>query len=123
MTSKKPFIPNYISEIPFEQRQNESTRMREKYPDRIPVIVERNNSCKLPVIDKKKYLVPSDLTIGHFTHIVRKRIKLEQTTALFLFINDTIPSTSALMTTIYEHHKNDDGFLYIIYTGENAFGE
>jgi GABA(A) receptor-associated protein len=27
-----------------------------------------------------------------------------------------------LMRTIYEQYKDDDGFLYIVYSGENTFG-
>jgi len=29
---------------------------------------------------------------------------------------------AALMTDIYEDHKDEDGFLYITYSGENTFG-
>ena len=36
------------------------------------------------------------------------------TTALFL--------CSASMGQVYEEHKDDDGFLYIAYSGENTFG-
>ena len=36
--------------------------MREKYQDRIPVIVEKAAGGDIPDIDKKKYLVPTDLT-------------------------------------------------------------
>ena len=36
--------------------------MREKYADRIPVIVEKAAGGDIPDIDKKKYLVPTDLT-------------------------------------------------------------
>ena len=36
--------------------------MREKYQDRIPVIVEKASGGDIPDIDKKKYLVPTDLT-------------------------------------------------------------
>ena len=49
-----------------EKRKNESSRIRDKYPDRIPVIVERANKSDMPEIDKKKYLVPGDLTVGQF---------------------------------------------------------
>jgi GABA(A) receptor-associated protein len=38
--------------------------MREKYQDRIPVIVEKASGGDIPDIDKKKYLVPTDLTGG-----------------------------------------------------------
>ncbi len=29
---------------------------------------------------------------------------------------------AALMSSIYEDHKDEDGFLYITYSGENTFG-
>jgi len=35
----------------------------QKYPDRIPVICEKNERSDIATIDKKKYLVPSDLTV------------------------------------------------------------
>lgn len=27
------------------------------------------------------------------------------------------------MSTIYEEHKDEDGFLYVLYSGENTFGQ
>ena len=33
-----------------------------------------------------------------------------------------LPASSALMSNIYLKHKDEDGFLYIRYSGENAFG-
>lgn len=29
---------------------------------------------------------------------------------------------AALMSSIYEDHRDEDGFLYITYSGENTFG-
>lgn len=29
---------------------------------------------------------------------------------------------AALMSSVYEDHKDEDGFLYITYSGENTFG-
>ena len=43
--------------------------------------------------------------------------------AIFIFVNDILPPTAALISTIYEEHKDEDGFLYILYSGENTFGE
>ena len=105
-----------------EKRKNESSRMTEKYPCRVPVIVEKHLDADLPDIDKKKYLVPTDLTIGQFIHVIRKRIKLTPEKAIFIFVNNLLPATSALMSTIYESQKDEDGFLYISYNGENVFG-
>jgi GABA(A) receptor-associated protein len=59
-----------------EDRISESTRIRAKYPDRVPCIVEKAEKSDIPTIDKKKFLVPSDLTIGQFVYVIRKRIKL-----------------------------------------------
>lgn len=74
-------------------------------------------------IDKKKYLVPSDLTVGQFVYVIRKRIKLSPEKAIFIFVDEVLPPTAALMSSIYEEHKDEDGFLYISYSGENTFGE
>jgi GABA(A) receptor-associated protein len=57
---------------PFEQRCNESKRIREKYADRIPIIVEVAKRSSLPPLDKCKYLVPQDLTVGQFVYVIRK---------------------------------------------------
>jgi GABA(A) receptor-associated protein len=72
----------------FEKKYNESKRVRDKYPERIPVIVGKAKGCNLNDIDKKKYLVPCDLTIGQFISIIRQRIKLSPDKAIFIFINN-----------------------------------
>ncbi|KAJ2493230.1 Autophagy- protein 8 [Coemansia sp. RSA 2050] len=105
-----------------EKRKAESDRIRQKYPDRIPVICEKVEKSDIQTIDKKKYLVPSDLTVGQFVYVIRKRIKLSPEKAIFIFVNEILPPTAALMSTVYEEHKDSDGFLYITYSGENTFG-
>jgi GABA(A) receptor-associated protein len=69
-----------------------------------------------------RYLVPADLTVGQFVYVVRKRIKLGAEKAIFVFVKNTLPPTAALMSAIYEEHKDEDGFLYMTYSGENTFG-
>ena len=65
------------------------------------------------MIDKKKYLIPSNLTIGQFCYVICKCIKLTLEKAIFIFVNEVLPPTAALMSSIYEEHKDEDGFLYI----------
>jgi GABA(A) receptor-associated protein len=89
----------------------------------VPVICEKADRSDIPDIDKKKYLVPADLTVGQFHYVIRKRIKLAPEKALFLFCNNSIPPNAALMSTVYEENKDEDGFLYIQYSGESTFGE
>jgi len=120
------YLPNMRSkfkdEHPFEKRKAEAERIRQKYADRIPVICEKVEKSDIATIDKKKYLVPSDLTVGQFVYVIRKRIKLSPEKAIFIFVDEVLPPTAALMSSIYEEHKDEDGFLYITYSGENTFG-
>ena len=77
----------------------------------------------LVIFEKTKFLIPGDLTIGQFIYVIRKRVKLIETDSLFLFINDkTIPLSSSLISSVYEEHKDEDGFLYVSYCNENVFG-
>uniref|UniRef100_A0A493TIL6 GABA type A receptor associated protein like 1 n=1 Tax=Anas platyrhynchos platyrhynchos TaxID=8840 RepID=A0A493TIL6_ANAPP len=55
------------------------------------VIVEKAPKARVPDLDKRKYLVPSDLTVGQFYFLIRKRIHLRPEDALFFFVNNTIP--------------------------------
>ncbi|KAF4203875.1 hypothetical protein CNMCM8927_008258 [Aspergillus lentulus] len=132
----------FKDEHPFEKRKAEAERIRQKYADRIPeqdslsplvrvlikqplpqVICEKVEKSDIATIDKKKYLVPADLTVGQFVYVIRKRIKLSPEKAIFIFVDEVLPPTAALMSSIYEEHKDEDGFLYITYSGENTFGD
>ena len=107
----------------FETRKKESDKIKTKYPNRFPVIVNKSSKSTLEDIERSKFLVPGDLTIGQFICIVRKRIKLNETESVFLFINNnTVPATSSTIASIYEEYKDEDGFLYITYCNENEFG-
>jgi GABA(A) receptor-associated protein len=116
-------METFKDKFSLEKRKEESSRIRKKYPDRVPVIVEKAKSSDIDNIDKKKFLVPTDLTIGQFVYVVRKRIKLKPEKAIFMFINNTLPPTSSLMSQIYNQHKDVDGFLYVVYSGESTFGK
>ena len=113
---------SFKEEHPLEKRKAEAERIRAKYPDRVPVICEKADRSDIPDIDKKKYLVPADLTVGQFHYVIRKRIKLAPEKALFLFCSNSIPPNAALMSTVYEEQKDEDGFLYVEYSGESTFG-
>ena len=108
----------------FEERLSESNKIIEKYPDRVPIIVERSPDCNnIPQIDKKKYLVPHDLTVGQFIYIIRKRISLEPDKAIFIFVKNNLPAPARDIVEIYKEYKDKDGFLYVTYSGENTFGK
>ena len=120
---KQPDTNSFKTKFTFEKRKSESDTILVKYPNRIPIIIERDSRSKdVPDIDKKKYLVPDDLTMGQFVYVIRRRLKLEQEKAIFIFVNNILPPTSAFVQQVYEEHRDDDGFLYVTYSGENSFG-
>lgn len=104
------------------------------------VIVEKAPKARIGDLDKKKYLVPSDLTgkhcimcvwtvfkrhcyikvlnlyclwsVGQFYFLIRKRIHLRAEDALFFFVNNVIPPTSATMGLLYQ--ASDLHIFYLI---------
>lgn len=66
LASQSPSLSSgssYLLPSVIEKRKAEANRIRAKYPDRVPVIAEKAQKSDIPDIDKKKYLVPSDLTV------------------------------------------------------------
>lgn len=108
-------------------RSAESEKIIHKFPGRIPVILEirHTEQHKLPPLDKAKFLVPEELTVGQFIFVIRRRIHLSHEKALFLFLNNhTLAPTAGSMGALYAEHKNkEDGFLYITVASEDAFGK
>lgn len=115
-------IQEFKQKFTFEERCNQTNNIRLKYPNRIPIFVSRSCHNDCPQIDRNKFLVPNDLTVGQFMFVIRKRIKLSSEKSIYLFINNKVPTTSSLLSHIYENNKNQDGFLYITYSGESTFG-
>jgi GABA(A) receptor-associated protein len=106
----------------FEQRKQECKRVRDKYPSRIPIIVEINDK-NLNSLDKQKFLSPADLSVGQFQYVIRQRIKIKPERALFMFINkNIIPNTSSTLDVLYRQYMDKDGFLYVYVSSENTFG-
>ena len=97
-------------------------KLREKYPDRIPVIIE--NVDNRVTLRKHKFLVPLDLSVGQLVYIIRKHANnLQPSEALFIFISkkQVLPQTSTLIRNIYEEYNND-GFVKLDVSLENTFG-
>ncbi len=118
---EKPSL-TFKVEYSYEKRREVSGKIRDKYPNRIPVIFEKSLASKLPSLPKRKYLVPDTMLVSQFIADVRKHMVIKPSDAIFIFVNNTLPSISMTIGQIYEKHQDEDGFLYMIYNGENAFG-
>lgn len=118
-------MPTFKEKFSFARRHDEAHRIMEKYPNRFPIICEKDIRSKdIPDIDRSKYLVPHDLSIANFMYIIRKRIHIRAEKSIYLFVdNRVMPATSHLIADLYYKYHDDDGFLYIKYAGESTFGK
>uniref|UniRef100_A0A2K6BWA4 GABA type A receptor associated protein like 1 n=1 Tax=Macaca nemestrina TaxID=9545 RepID=A0A2K6BWA4_MACNE len=102
----------------FVYKEEHPEKIGTKYPDWVPVIVEKAPKAWIRDLDKKKYLVLSDLT---FYFLIRKRIHLRAEDALLFSVNNVILPTSATMGQLYQEH-HEDFFLYVAYSDESVYG-
>lgn len=117
-------ISNFQEKYSFDKRQEQSNSIRSKYPDKLPIIIEKLKNISSPIDDipKTKFLIPDDLVVSQLMCIIRKYLHLPSADSIYLFSNDTLLSPSETLYTTYGKHKDADGFLYIYYTSENTFG-
>lgn len=119
---------SYKMKNTFSKRLDAGTNLRKKYPDRIPIIILNNSFEDVggdPIsITKTQYLVPSDITIGQFIYILRKRITLSSESAIFLLTeNNEYLNGGETCQSAYDKYKDKDLHLYLILSSENAFGK
>ena len=64
------------------------------------------------------------MTFSQVMLVLRKKIKnIDSTMAIYLFTeNGSIVNSQELVSILYDKYKDEDGFLYLFYTGENTFG-
>ncbi|XP_037962941.2 autophagy-related protein 8 [Plutella xylostella] len=109
---------------PFDTRKEEVLAIRSKFPNKIPLIVERyHKERNLPALDKTKFLVPEEITMSQFLVIIRNRMAIKPNQALYLIMNNrSMLSMSLTMAQAYDQHADEDGFLYVTYASQEVFG-
>lgn len=111
-------------ENPLHKRVENSKLLRCKYPDKLPIICEVGNIDKKSDLElnKNKFLVPKNITLGQFSYIIKQRTNLKSEEAIYIFVNNTLPPNSMLMSNIYSIYKDNDNFLYLTIFKEQTFG-
>jgi GABA(A) receptor-associated protein len=111
----------------YEKRCADSTRLRIKYPNHIPVVI--NSLDKEIVLKKYKYLVPKELNASQLMISIRSQLVLDSYKALFIFVDNTLLDNLKTIGEIYENYliknkikSNGDKHFYITLMSENTFG-
>ena len=123
---------SFTTKFTLEQRLQESNRIREKYPTRVPCIIQRAEATKKTIADleKHKFLVPRELQMSAVMQIIRKRMggKLKAEESLYMFVRHPdkkktiIAPITASLSALDDKYKHADGFVYIDFAGESTFG-
>ena len=116
-------------EFKFKKEQDENKRkqtfknIKQKYPDRIPIVIEKDPRTKMKDLIKTKYLIPRYSNSSEFFNLIRKKIEIEEGSALFMLVKGiyTLNPNNDL-SEIYEKYHDKDGFLYIVYSSEKTLG-
>ncbi|XP_069680982.1 microtubule-associated proteins 1A/1B light chain 3C-like isoform X2 [Periplaneta americana] len=105
-------------------RQEEVAAIRARFPNKVPVIVDRfHRELSLPRLDKTKFLVPQEITLSQFVAIIRARMQLGATQAFYLLVdNRSLLSLSKTLAEVYSEHHDGDGFLRVTYASQEVFG-
>lgn len=98
--------------------------IRHRFPNKVPLYVERYvREREVPVLGRNKFLVPQELTMSQFLYIIRTKMKLRESQALYLLVNDKVlASHSMTMAQAYEQFRHKDGYLHITYAAQQVFG-
>ena len=107
-----------------EERINYSTRLLYKYPDRVPVIIEKSEIQ----LENNRYLLPKDMFVCNFLSIIKTKLNktFDDKKAIFTFVKGEsgyfLINLNETIKNVYNNYKNVDGFLYIKFGVENTFG-
>ena len=111
-----------IKDVNIRKRLSED--LIKKYPDKIPIIIEKDPYSKIKDLEKTKYIIPKDFTVSHFSILLRNKLKLNSEEAFFLVAKGKYAIVGETrFNDIYEKYADiDDGFLYIFYVEKRFWG-
>ena len=112
-----------------EKRLIESQRMLDTHSHSLPIIIQSSTIS----ISRNKYLVPCNMMTSQLIYFLRKKIKLNPSDAMFMFVEDVnedefvigstvLAPTGSSIEDVYAKFRHSDGFLYCFIERENTFG-
>ena len=106
-------------------KEDDARKVKEKFPDRIPIYVtgDRSTNTSTYELDKRRFLAPGDMKVGQFMFVLRKRMQLPPTHAMFVYNNGRLLMNTMSIQDVYHNRSNkDQSYLDMNYAFENTFG-
>lgn len=111
---------NYLENKKVQISVDEVERLKKKYPNKIPILLEAKNIT----IDRHKYLVDNYTRFADLLLVFRRRISdLKPTESIYMFVGED-PTLVPLHKEVREvfDNLNTCGFIKISIARENTFG-
>ena len=111
---------NYLENKKTNISIDEVKRLKLKYPNKIPVLVESRNL----EIDRHKYLVDTFTKFSDLILVFRRRIKdLKSSESIYMFVGEepTLVPLHKEVNSVFES-LNTNGYIKITIAKENTFG-
>lgn len=117
--------PSFKRKYTLNERKKLSSIMLAKDQRKVPVLLlSPQNTTTFH--KEEKFICPKDSAFTFFIIKVRKYIELSDTQALFFMSykngKTRLINPSQTIGEVYNLNKDEDGFLYIVYTTEDTFG-
>jgi GABA(A) receptor-associated protein len=124
--SKKKSRFKFKLENTLEERIQIVKDLKKKFGNsgKVPIICEKDPKSKLEGDIKSRYMLPKDLYFSEFMYIIREKLNLDSSIAIFLIIDDkycVIGNDN--IELVYEKYKEPDGILYLHYSDQQVFGK
>ena len=107
-----------------EQRKKDCAKIMSIYPNKIPVVIDKNPNFPNSVnITKNKLIISEDFTVSELLKtIIQKYLPINSEQDITLYVTPAnIPiSASGDMKTFYKTYKDEDGFLYLKYSTKTS---
>ena len=106
-----------------KKRKELSQNLLNKYTDKVPVILEKDPSSKILELKKTNFLLEKKSTVTQLLQLIRRKTEIKEGEALFLQAKGKYSiSGEKSIGEIYKEYKDEDGFVYIMYTTELIYG-
>lgn len=105
----------------FDDRRAWFLSLVSKHENKIPVVVETDPRSTIKFFSFKLTLKPT-VQISMLAKIVRDKIQLSNSEAIFLFCGNVSLAGNKVLGETYEKYRDKDGFLYIVVSNIESFG-